>query len=254
MELNVFLGELKQALINRGVAPEAAERHAGKLQQSFEADDLKEIEEMDSNDEIEALADSVALILKKRTPQATGYAEGMPEKTSIQNPIPVSSAETKNKSDKKSEDDEVFEFEEHEVATEKGKTVFLVGLILTLPITLALLIAIYGLFAGLFAAIVGLIVALVVGMIALIAGGAVCSLVGIVYGVTQLFSFVEAGIYEIGLGVTVAGIVLLLSVLIYNLAIRVVPILITKLAQFVGFVTKKIKELFFNIRRECYKL
>ena len=79
-------------------------------------------------------------------------------------------------------------------------------------------------------------------------------LVGIIFGVTQLFSFVAAGIYEIGLGVMVAGIVLFVSILLYNIAIRFLPWLISLLGNFLGWICGKIKTLFFVVRRECYKL
>lgn len=246
MELNFFRDELIKALISRGVPDEAAARHADKLCGSFDADDINEITAMDSSDEIEALASSAAaFLMRKKSTQPTDQPAGnqesvQPRKNNVQS---VSES-----------DDDVFDFEAGDKKTKKGKTIFLVGLIVTLPITLALLLLIYGTFAALFLSVIVLIIALIAAMIAVVAGGAVISLVGIIYGITQLFSCVEAGIYEIGLGIIVVGVVLLLAVLIFNLAVRVVPILITKLAQFVGFVTRKLKSLFYYIRRECYKL
>jgi hypothetical protein len=132
--------------------------------------------------------------------------------------------------------------------------IFWVGLILTLPLSVGLLAAITGAFAVLFAALILLIVGCVAGLVAFVAAGAGISLVGIIFGITQLFSFVAAGIYEIGLGIMIAGAVLFLSILVYNFAIRLLPWLISLLGIFMGFVFRKLKDLFHFVRRECYKL
>ena len=52
----------------------------------------------------------------------------------------------------------------------------------------------------------------------------------------------------------IAGAVLFAAILLYNFSIRLLPWVISKLAQFLGFLCRKLKELFFTIRRECYKL
>ena len=115
-------------------------------------------------------------------------------------------------------------------------------------------IMIFGAFAGLFVGLTAAIILSIVAMIGIVAAGSVVSLVGIIYGVTQLFSFVAAGVYEIGLGALVAGLVLFASVLLYNLALRFIPWLMKKIAKLLGYVCRKLKLLFYYIRRECYKL
>lgn len=258
MEVNIFMDELKKALVKRGVPEQNAVRHTDTLRRSFDSEDLEEIKKMDSAVEIEALADSAAEILMRKVKQNPPENQPQTQIDPPVSPVPVSSAVTVQGTEVSKpvppHNDDYFEFEHTNKASSRGKTIFWIGLFITLPITLAVLLAVYGAFAAVFALIIGAIIVLVAGMIALIAGGAVCSLVGIIYGITQLFSFVEAGIYEIGLGAIVAGSVLLLSVLIFNLAIRVMPVLITKFAKFVTFVTKKIKDLFYFARRECYQL
>ena len=52
----------------------------------------------------------------------------------------------------------------------------------------------------------------------------------------------------------VAGAALFVAVLIYNLSIRFFPWLITLVGNFMGFVCGKLKDLFLNVRRECYRL
>jgi len=152
------------------------------------------------------------------------------------------------------DDDELYTYAPGKDVTTRGMLLFWVGLFLTLPLTLGLAAALFGTFAVLFVGLAALIVALIGVLIAVAACGAGVSLVGIVFGITQLFSFLAAGLYEIGLGIMVAGAVLFVSILLYNIAIRFLPWLISLLGNFLGWICGKIKTLFFVVRRECYKL
>ncbi|MGN0988695.1 MAG: hypothetical protein ACI4N6_00120 [Eubacteriales bacterium] len=272
MKIDVFMEELKLAVVKRGVPEENAAKHAQTLRQSFDSEDLGEIEAMDSSDEIDALADSIAAILLRkkksvRPPESQAPAEpdkpaAAEEKKEVAAVVPaqpqsVAAAPAEAKPESEAEDeaeDEVFGVDSTPNPSTRGMAIFWCGLFVTLPVTLAVLAVIFGGFAAIFGGLIALIGALVIVMIALIAAGAVCSLVGIIYGITQLFSFAAAGIYEIGLGITVAGAVLLLSVLIFNFAIRFLPFVIKKATVFFKFVMRKLKSAFFALRRECYKL
>lgn len=265
MKMDVFMEELRLALVKRGIPSENAAKHAEALRLSFDSDDLNEIEAMDSSNEIDALADSLsAILLRKKKPAPT---EVTPDTAAEENPsavVPVNPPEkpvvspapdAPVKAEQPDEtEDEFFAYDSSDKPSTKGMAVFWCGLFLTLPITIAVLAVVFGGFAVIFGGLIALIAALVLTMIALVAAGALCSLVGIIYGITQLFSFVPAGIFEIGLGVAVAGAVLLLSILIFNFAIRFLPFVIKKATVFFKFVMKKLKEAFLAIRRECYKL
>jgi len=48
----------------------------------------------------------------------------------------------------------------------------------------------------------------------------------------------------------VAGIALLVGILLYNFAIRLLPFTIKKVYKLFKFVIKKLKELFFYLRKE----
>lgn len=298
MELNIFMRELESALTARGIPAETAKKHVSNLQRTFTSDDLSEIEAIRSGSEIEQLADSISVILRKNTrnavqssrsesvPQSTqarqvnpqGSAAGarpMPERRqqseSPQRPrqdlprqdLPRQSRPQKaqnvtqpprRKLELPEEDDEYYSYEPGSDVTTRGMLTFWVGLFLTLPITLTLAVVLFSAFGALFAGLAGLIVGLIAVLVAVAACGAGVSLVGIVFGITQLFSFLSAGIYEIGLGIMVAGAVLLVSILLYNIAIRFLPWVIARLADLLGFVCGKLKNLFFVVRRECYKL
>ena len=52
----------------------------------------------------------------------------------------------------------------------------------------------------------------------------------------------------------VAGIALFASILIYNIAIRLLPWIISLLGNLLGWICGKVKSLFYVVRRECYKL
>lgn len=138
--------------------------------------------------------------------------------------------------------------------TTKGVAIFWSVLIVTLPITLTLFVAILALFGMAFLGLVLAIIGLVAALIGVVAAGCGLALVGIIYGITQLFSFVAAGLYEIGLGVMIISAALFGGVVLYNLAIRFLPWVMKWLTVFFAFVFHRLRNLFYLARRECYKL
>jgi len=249
MELTLFRQELNAALIKRGISAETAQRHSDRLCRTFDADDLREIEAMQTSDEIETLADSLAVILNKQAPKPAPVSETTqttPQRPATSTPAPA-------KKDEEIEE-EFFDAETGGIVTKRGQTTFWILLVATLPLSLPLLAAVFGLLFGIYAVLFALILVFLGAMIAVTASGAVLTLVGIIYGITQLFSFVEAGIFEIGLGVAIAGVTLLLAVLLFNAAMRLVPFLMTKYSVFFRFVCRKLKALFCYLRKECYSL
>lgn len=279
MELNIFMRELQSALIERGISEQIAVKQVSNFQRSFTEDDLSEIEAIQTNDEIEKLADSISAAIvkkmkaaraaqasaespapvpapqvKKKPPQPT--ADPIPSPKPKQAPKQVSKPVPKQDVQDLFDDssDEYFEYAPDSGNTTRGMILFWVGAFLTLPFTVTILAGIFLIFAALFIGLAALVVAGCVLLTGVVAAGAVVSLVGIIFGITQLFSFVAAGIYEIGLGIMVAGAVLFTAVLIYNISVRFFPWLIVQVGTFMGFVYGKLKDLFLLIRRECYKL
>lgn len=291
MELNIFMRELEAALIERGISGETAKKHVSNLRRTFTEDDLSEIEAIQSGSEIEQLADSISLILNKSTRSAVAQADNInPQKPSAPKPRPanaqnapvprppsqapvqrskppVQRQETPQQFQKaqpvrrkieipEDDEDDYYDYspERTEEASARGMILFWVGLFLTLPLTLGLAAILFGAFGVVFVGLAAAIVALIAILIIVAACGAGISLVGIIFGITQLFSFVAAGIYEIGLGIMVAGAVLFVSVLLYNIAIRLLPWIISLIGNLLGLICGKLKNLFFVVRRECYKL
>jgi len=272
MKLNNFIKELEKALVERSVSEELSKKHVANLYRSFTSDDLSEIESLESPDEIAALADSIAIILNKNKKDISPSSkeqlkneDNQPSQLKTNNPPreksvtfepirPVTSNSKENSSLYDKPDYDYIDHHREDNPTTRGITIFWVGLFITLPLSLSLLAIVFGAFAAAFAGLIGIIVGSIAVLIGIVALGAAASLVGIIYGVTQLFSFPAAGIYEIGLGIIVAGAVLLVSILIYNFAIRLIPWVISKLGVFFKYACKKLLALFKFIRKECYKL
>lgn len=151
-------------------------------------------------------------------------------------------------------DDEEDGFITH--VSPRGKQTFWIIFTCSLPLVLIFLVLYFGVFAALFAALASLIVLLIAGLIGGTAIGAAVAFVCIVYGISQLITVASSapGVYEIGLGISVGGGVMMFGILIYNLAIRVVPKLFRLLGNLFRFCTGKLRELFHRAKEACYKL
>lgn len=90
-------------------------------------------------------------------------------------------------------------------------------------------------------------------MLAICVVGIVLSVVGFVYGLSQLFTVKPVGMFEIGLGIIILGATILISTLIYNLAVRVIPKLVRRCWRLVHRTFWLLADLFCYIRGECYR-
>ena len=133
-------------------------------------------------------------------------------------------------------------------------TVFWVLFCAALPITLPFAAVGLSLFAAMWLAVIFLITAAIAALIAVCAAGAAATLVGVIYGVIQLNTSVALGVYEIGLGVIAAGCTLFIGILLYNLAVRLLPKLIVLIYRLFKYVLGQLKRLFDHLRRESAKL
>lgn len=96
-----------------------------------------------------------------------------------------------------------------------------------------------------------LISVLVAFLVAVAAVGCIGTLAGLIYGVITLFSVVPEGIYEIGLALVIMAVTLALSIAIYNLAVRVVPILWKRFSQYLKEKRTDLRNKLNDIRTEC---
>lgn len=143
-----------------------------------------------------------------------------------------------------------FEEEENIPSTKNFWVLFGVSSIIWIPLCLLGL----SLFAALWVGLALLTAGSIASIIAVVAVGSAISLVGVIYGIVQLFTSLPTGLYEIGLGVITAGVVMLLGILLYNFAIRLVPILFKQVLKLFKFTLKKVKLLFNYFRKECAKI
>ncbi len=279
MELGLFLEGLRDALMERGIPADAAAKHAAALGRTFSEEDLEEIRQIQSPAEIGEIADSIAAILYKNknksaqrpantAPAGQGSAPApqpptprpapaeLSQDNGVTRPTPParqeSPAEPPARYAQNSAD--FFTTPAGEDKTPRGVATFWGLFILTLPLTIAILAAVLVVFGAVFLGLILAIIGLVVGMIAVVAAGSGLALVGIIYGITQLFTFVAAGVYEIGLGVMIIGVALFGGVVLYNLAIRFLPWVMSWLTVLFTFVFGRFRNLFYLVRRECYKL
>lgn len=125
---------------------------------------------------------------------------------------------------------------------------------LSIPVTLSLCIAVLALFGSAYISLMALIVALIGGVITVAAGGTALSLIGIIYGVTQLFDYVPVGVYEIGFGVAIGGGAMFFGIAMYNIALRLIPYTIKKLTVFFKYTLKQAKQLFILAKGACVKI
>lgn len=144
-----------------------------------------------------------------------------------------------------------YKEDEHIPASSTFKLLTLASLPITVPLALVFLAA----FGALWLLIMALMAAAVLTVVVLAAVGAAVSLVGIVFGVVQLFTGSAAtGVYEIGLGVIVVGTVMLLCILLYNFAVRLMPYLMKLVLRLFKFTLGRLKKLYNHLKKESAKL
>ncbi len=124
----------------------------------------------------------------------------------------------------------------------------------SLPITVPLALLAVGIFAAVWAVLGALIVGAIAALAAAVAGGTGLSLIGIIYGAVQMFTSIPVGLYEIGAGIIVAGAVMFIGILLYNFAVRLVPVLIKQVWRLFRYLLGRLKELFNFLRKESAKL
>lgn len=135
-----------------------------------------------------------------------------------------------------------------------NSTIFWVLFAVSLPLTIPLGLCVLALFLAVWGGLAAMIVGSIALLIGVAAGGTALALVGIIYGITQLFSVVPVGIYEIGLGVLIGGCVMFAGILLYNFAVRLLPVVIKQVAKLFRYLYGQFKVLFAFLRRECAKL
>ena len=128
-------------------------------------------------------------------------------------------------------------------------------LALCFPVILLLAVTIIGLSLGVAFAMAGIIIVIVCLITGIVAGGSVLSVLSLVYGITQIITEPRyIGLHEIGLALVFAGITMLISVLLYNLAVRFIPALYKLIGIGLRKLAAKSKVWFELVKKGCKNL
>lgn len=162
-----------------------------------------------------------------------------------------------NKSDKKKKNNSLSLSFGDGISSENQypNLLFAAILLLLAPVGLLAFATAFGAFLFIFLALAASIIVIIAAIIAIVAAGSLISAGSLLYGATQIISEPRfIGIHEIGFGLLVAGITILVSVILYNVALRLVPFIYAKLISFIAFSAKKVKSLFIKAKKGCENL
>ena len=135
------------------------------------------------------------------------------------------------------------------------KLLFTLILILLAPVALLVAVVSLGVYVGILAFLAGVILAIVAVVIVVSGAGAFISIASLLYGATQVISEPRyVGIYEIGFGLLVGGIAMFVGIILYNIALRLVPFIYAQLIRLLRFTGRKIREIFKISVKGCEKL
>lgn len=132
---------------------------------------------------------------------------------------------------------------------EENKTLFWILFCIAVPLGAILCIIGAVAFLGLIALLAAVAIGFVVALIAVVAVGCSIALIGVIYGLYKIVSgAVPIGLYEVGLGITVGSAASFVGILMYNIAIRLVPFLMKKLAELISFGFRKARDGFVALK------
>ncbi len=138
--------------------------------------------------------------------------------------------------------------------TPRGKKFFVGGAVLLSPVILLAALVFYGIFAICLASVAAMIIALFVLLAIFVIVGSIACLVGIIYGITQIFTSIGIGLYEIGVGIIASGVTVIISVLLYYLATVVMPYLMRQLVAFFKQATSRIPLFVESVKERCNRI
>jgi uncharacterized membrane protein len=210
--------------------------------------------EMDSNSDTKPM-NAIHISDLKKAPQSNMEATRQVDTIPVRTAKPHTT-EARTRVDIPAQESTTTHYTEYKktTLTPRGSKFFWTIFALTLPLTLLAAIVFFGIFALCMVSVVTLIVACFIIVAAIVIAGSLACLIGLIYGVIQMFTAVGIGIYEIGVAIVVSGLTVILSVLVYLLATRVLPYLLKQLIAFTKHTLGQIPGLVDRAREECNKL
>ena len=98
-----------------------------------------------------------------------------------------------------------------------------------------------------------LMAAFVIGLVVWVAAGSLVALVAVIYGISQLFIVVPIGMFELGLGIAAIGLTMFVGILMYNIAVRLLPFLLRQFIRFQSIFKGFLLDLYYYVKGECYR-
>ncbi len=118
------------------------------------------------------------------------------------------------------------------------------------PLIVAVLLVIAAVIALLFFALGVVTVLSIAGLVGVTAAGTIVSVAGIIFSITIMTSSMPIGLYEFGISIMIGAAAMFVGVLLYNFAVRLMPYILKMLIVLVKLVVRKLKELFYKVKKE----
>ena len=277
MEKEAILIMLATKLDEYGVPEEDILRNVKMFERYLDGMTPRELEHELKNIDINVIADRIYnIIAKKKKPvNRAGIAvEPAPQPTKTIKVIPSASRLARTQSEDTKVRLEPIQYEKVEKAPPpinfeslemvpdieeddeepvKASWLFWLFFLISLPLTVPILLGIFLVYLSVFLAIAAAIAGLVAVLVAIVASGSALALIGVIYGITQTFSALPIGLFELGLGLIIGGTAMLVGILIYNFAVRFLPFLIKKFLQFTIYSLHMLRRLFVHLKKESVK-
>jgi len=238
-----FLEQLREKMKSLAVSEEEIGAHIGRFEAYFAPmDEDAAVQAIEAMGGIEGVLTSLEAFygIEGSDEEASDYA------LKEESDIPLESDESSEDSEEEKTAERTLVFDEKSVEealpqqeTKRGAS-FWTLFVVTLPLTLSLYVAMTLLFLSAFTALVSIAAAFGLSSVLTAAAGTALSLVGVVYGAFRLFTYLPIGLYELGIGLVLFGITLVLSILFYNLAVRLFPFIIGRLAKLYGNINRRL--------------
>lgn len=275
MEIKAFLIAFEKQLVYNGYSREAAHEHTLKIAKSLKQSDIDRIHKLQNDHPVMLIADNYTKHFPPKkenrdlsdTVTVSGKFSGTLEKHSdpsqhayqtSSKTASVGKVSEKEEAEKGTSRTNTKKIEKVRSAippkvelTERGKAEYAkwksshaVPRFFRMAGTALGIAAVYSL-------IVLLTVILIAFLISVIVIGSFITLAGLIYGISKMFSVPSEGIYETGLALIVLAATLSLSICIYNLAVRAVPIIRKRFSAYVLKMRIAQRNKLNLIRTEC---
>ena len=255
MTKEVFLSQLKESMAANHIDRAAADKYLRRFEKIIDATPAEEVEKKIAGFGRPAdIAARIATMDPNGSGQRPATAGSAPKQPAQKQPVQKQPAQKQPAAQQhRSRQEE----ESKPVYSERGEKIFWWTVALTSPIWIFLICAIAALFICAYVAILVITAALIIAEVAIIVGGVLLAVIGIVYGIMQMLPGATAayiGLYELGLGIKIGGIVMIAAILIYNFVINMAPLALKSLTKFAKFTAKSLWKLVLRARKECGKL